>query len=124
MTAPLLLTSGYRHDFGHTVSLRCRPGAVHEDLEDVLIGYSCYPPAIPKARACLTASGRYDCTLQTNWFERYAENLREELREIGIDIGVICFAKHAEGCTPRRLLRHAKEATRRWLPKDMDWTAD
>jgi len=104
----LLLDAGFGHDNGHTVSLRCEPGQVHEALEDTLLGYSCYPPSLPRIRACLEASGRYDCTLQTIWFEGQAKQLRRCLSEIGINIGVINVCRYGR----------AKE---KWLPDDMNW---
>ncbi|AWY09313.1 hypothetical protein vBRpoSV10_191 [Ruegeria phage vB_RpoS-V10] len=86
-----LLTPPYGYGSGDTITLRCA-GPVSENMEEVMAGYSCYPPALPKIRACLEHSGRYDCTLQSNWFRGMAERLREDLEEIGIAMSIVALA--------------------------------
>lgn len=79
---------------GDTVSLTSASRVVdHERLADVLASYSCYPPAIPKIIDCLRASGRYDCTLQTAWFRKQHNALREQLAALGVELMIVNVAE-------------------------------
>lgn len=84
----LLLTEPFGFDTGDSVSFRSRGPVDAAALTEILLGYSCYPPAIPKIIACLDHSGRYDCTLQSAWFRQKHLDLACELGELGISIEV------------------------------------
>lgn len=82
-----LLTGPYGYGSGTHVSLR-RVGAFKpEAITKVLTGWSCWPPAIPKILACLEHSRRYDCVLQSAWFDA-AKNgaFRHNLHNAGLEL--------------------------------------
>jgi hypothetical protein len=86
----LLLTEPYGYGrFGHHISLTSEGVTDRDELAQVLRGYSCYEPAIPKIFNSLTYSNRYDCVVQSGWFKAQIENLRRDLREIGVALTVI-----------------------------------
>lgn len=81
-----LLTAPYGYGQGEHISLRTA-GPVDEGLlEELLKGFSCYPPAIPKIKACLRYSNRYDCVVQAAWFNRQKHALGEQARAIGVQV--------------------------------------
>ena len=85
----LLLTGPYGYDAGDSITLSSDLGfGREEELEYILLQYSCYEPAIAKIKSCLRYSGRYDCTVQPNWFRHHAKKLKESLAEIGVDLTV------------------------------------
>ncbi|WNL50787.1 hypothetical protein RPALISO_200 [Ruegeria phage RpAliso] len=81
----LLLEAGYGAGDGPGLTLICGSRDVHPDMERVLLGYSCYPLALGKIRACLEASGRYDCWVQDGWIAAHQRTMTEFLMEIGIE---------------------------------------
>lgn len=85
----LRLPEPYGYDFGDSVRITAKDADFSATgLIEVLTQYSCYPPAIPRAVACLTHSGRYDCTLQPNWFRNQRQNLTCALAELGLALEV------------------------------------
>ena len=82
-----LLTAGYGHGdpSGVWISLRCN-AAPDPFLDEILQAYGCHAPALPKIRACLTASGRYDCMVQSLWIINRYGQIANELSQIGISI--------------------------------------
>lgn len=80
------LTEPYGYGRGTHISLRTNSSVCDEALEEILNGYSCYPPAIPKIKASLNHSRRYDCVVSSHWFERQKEQLAKELDSIGVTL--------------------------------------
>lgn len=67
-------------------------GNLPEDLNalnEVLLGYSCYPPALPKIEQSLRERGRYDCVVQTGWFRSQYGKVHRDLANLGIDLQVV-----------------------------------
>jgi hypothetical protein len=58
-------------------------------LDEVLLGYSCYPPSLPKIHNELEMNGRYECVVQVSWFRNQYANLKRHLAEVGIELQVI-----------------------------------
>jgi hypothetical protein len=100
MAELLLLEQSFGKGSGDTISLLCQSYCPPEALEDTLLGFSCYPPALPKIRTCLTISGRYDCEVQPFWFRRQAGRLEKELAALGIELQILrlseCSSKPVE----------------------------
>lgn len=84
----LLLAPPYGRGSGDSVSFLTDCGHVSDEMERVMLAYSCHPPALPKIRACLEASGRYDCELQPGWFRSQYANVKLDLKAIGITVRV------------------------------------
>ena len=88
------LTEPFGFGTGDTVTLTSASRAVDpQRLTDVLLGFGCYKPAIPKIIDCLRASGRYDCTLQTAWFRKQHNALREQLAALGVELMIVNVAE-------------------------------
>lgn len=85
----LLLTAPFGYGNGYHISLRSAGAVSDESLEEVLVAYSCYPPAISKIKASLRHSCRYDCVVQSAWFKKQARQLASELREIGVELTIL-----------------------------------
>lgn len=87
----ILLEAGFGHHYAYLappeaavwISLQTTK-PIADTLEETLLGFGCHPPALPKIRACLTYSGRYDCCVQSGWISSRFEDLVDELAEIGI----------------------------------------
>jgi hypothetical protein len=80
-----LLTAGYGAGNGPNMVLRSATRVVPEELESILLSYSCHPPALPKIRRCLEISGRYDAWVQSGWVLNQYWKVRKDLSEIGVD---------------------------------------
>src|SRR5579859_5283151 len=88
------LTEPFGFGNGDTISLTSASRVIDaERLTEVLLGYSCYPPAIPKIVECLRASGRYDCTLQSSWFRKQHSEVRRDLLALGIEMEIVNIAE-------------------------------
>lgn len=87
MTA--LLTAPFGYGRGYHISLRTAAAVCGKTLEEVLSAYSCYPPAIPKIKASLQNSNRYDCVVQSAWFKVQARQLARELKDIGVELVIL-----------------------------------
>lgn len=95
-----LLPSTYGWDSydGAYISLYADEPVDNDELERILLGYSCHPPAIPKIKTCLYHSGRYDCVLQATWFRYQQENVTRDLSEIGVTLKFHGFLKDIRPC--------------------------
>lgn len=83
-----LLGEPFGHGTGDHVSFRHEGPLVEGAIIEVLLGYSCYPPAIPKIIECLRHSGRYDCVLQSGWFRAQYTQLKRDLARVGITVEI------------------------------------
>jgi len=79
-----LLTAGYGAGNGPNMVLMRLGDHVDARLEEILLSYSCHPPALPKIRACLEASARYDAWIQPGWVFDQHRAVRRDLLEIYI----------------------------------------
>ncbi len=79
-----LIAAGYGAMEGPGMTLLSDNRIVDETLENVLLGYSCYPASLPKIRQCLETSGRYDCWVQAGWIYSQYHQIKEALLAIGI----------------------------------------
>lgn len=77
---------GWNSPSGHRISLRCSKPPDEAKLAEVLLQFSCHPPAIKKIASCLRHSGRYDCLVQYGWFREGQIQLRKMLADIGVEI--------------------------------------
>jgi hypothetical protein len=93
----LLLEAGYGAGNGPGMALLARQNEVDPRLEEILLSYSCHPPALPKIRECLEASKRYDCWVQPGWIYCYHDELLVELRAIGIEVFITSLPAHDRG---------------------------
>lgn len=82
--AQLFLPAPYGYNTGDSIQLTCTRPVDLESLADVLSGYGCYPPSVPRICRCIYFSGRYDCSVQPYWFRRQREALCADLSLIGI----------------------------------------
>jgi len=83
----------YGNGSGDTISIRCESRFVDSRMEEIMQGYSCYPPALPRIRSCLQHSGRYDCEVQPAWFRGQAGSLEYELKNINIELLILRMSK-------------------------------
>ena len=80
-----LLTEPFGHGTGDSISLVREGGDVDDtELTEVLLSYSCYPPAIPKILACVRHSRRYDSVLRSIWFRAQFSQLTRDLAALGV----------------------------------------
>jgi hypothetical protein len=84
-----LLTEPYGFGNGDHIRLSSNDPVDDVSLEATLLGYSCYKPAIPKIKNCLRYSNLYECVVQSGWFRRQEENLRQDLQEIGVTLTIL-----------------------------------
>lgn len=69
---------------GAVIKLHASAPVDEAKLAEVLRGYSCHEPAIPKILSCMNASGRYDCILQASWYRQQRPNVTRHLAEVGV----------------------------------------
>lgn len=58
----------------------------YENLENVLLKYSCHKPAIPKIFNSLVYSNQYECFVQLSWLKHDYSNCIHDLGESGIQL--------------------------------------
>lgn len=81
---------GYNRGTGMTIKYHGNMKNIinYKKFSELLLGFSCYPPAIPKIYNCLKYSGEYTCFLQSSWFESRSYDLTFLLKEINMSIDV------------------------------------
>lgn len=84
---------GYNRGTGVTIKYHGNMKNIidYKKFSELLLGFSCYPPAIPKIYNCLKYSGEYTCFLQSSWFESRSYDLTFLLKEINMSIDVFFF---------------------------------
>lgn len=91
-----LLTAGYGAGTGPNMVLLCPSRKVPAKMEQVLLSYSCHPPALPKIRQCLELSGRYDAWIQPGWVFSQHQQVKRDLAELGIEFHITSVPEWVE----------------------------
>lgn len=67
-----------------------------KDFSILLLGFSCFPYAIPKIYNSLKYSGEYTCFLQGTWFKRQSYHFELLLKEYNIDMEIFFYMNSSE----------------------------
>lgn len=91
----LLLNEPFGYNSGTGVKIKYHGNSKkiveYKKFSELLLGFSCYPPAILKIYNCLKYSKEYTCFLQSTWFENSSYDLEYLLKEFDISIEVFFF---------------------------------
>lgn len=89
----LLLAGPYGWDSAYYASITLNSSEPIDEaaVTEVLVGYSCHAPAIPKILNCLRYSGHYDCYLQYSWFRSQHKQCTAALFALGVRLTINYF---------------------------------